>query len=82
MKLTVTGLGDGTPGSSPLSSVQEFPGQVLAGAKKWMAPSEVLQEFKDIAGGQIPGVGVILGTVLVPLLVLGLLSGGRRRRFF
>ena len=87
--MKVRGLGDGNPTSSPGGTttaaafdVTALPGQIFAGAQKWMSPSDAFSTLTTDISNPMANLGTIIGIAIVPLAGLMLLKGmgGHHRR--
>lgn len=89
--MLVRGLGDGSPSSAPggrttlgAFDVSALPGDLLAGAKKWMTPSEAVSSITSLttSEGQTAAMahpGVLIGVIGIPLVLLSMITGRHHR---
>lgn len=82
--MLVRGLGEGAPASAPGNTATDafnfsaLPGQIFTGAQKWMSPGDAFSYGKTFITGGGGDVGVAIGVIGVPLLLLAMLKGRRR----
>lgn len=89
--MLVRGLGDGSPSSAPGAhaalgafDVATLPTDLIAGAKKWMTPSEAFSSITALTTTEgrtaaMASPGIIAGVLLVPVVLLSLVAGKHRR---